>query len=586
MDKSRGIAKSLTNASQTAKTGKNYLLAIGINDYDHCPKLANAVKDVEDFAQLMTTSYGFQPDHIKVLRDKEASYRRILAAFKNLVSTVEPQDSVIIYFSGHGELDDILDEGYWIPVEAKPQHYNQYIPNSTIQKVLNKINSFHTFLIVDSCYSGSLFLEGKTRFVSDAYDFPSRWGLTSGRATIVSDGKAGENSPFAKALLNTLSQTDSPLNAGAVCDFVKQTVAATSDKKQLPIGDPLSIKGHSGGQFVFRPVLVKPALPEDVQAYQEANTVEEILAFMRNFPDSNLRQAAVIKLEQALINPVPPPPPPPVLPAMPIEVAISSAFETAPTSPILVETPPPPAPEPPPMPAPAKVTTVNPLLTIGEPIMVFVPGGTFQMGSADGQPREQPVHAVTLSDFYIGKFPVTQKEWLTVVGTNPSHFKGGENRPVENVSWDDTQVFIEKLNALTGKNYRLPTEAEWEYAARGGNQSKSYRYAGSDDLGKVAWYDKNAGFKSHSVGKKQANELGIHDMSGNVWEWCQDWYADYTDEAKTNPKGPETGMAHVNRGGSWDFAASHCRTTYRCYDALESRMNALGFRLALDAPAL
>ncbi|MBL7814317.1 MAG: caspase family protein, partial [Saprospiraceae bacterium] len=227
MNSTKGLARIPKATTNDKQNGQNYILAIGINDYDHCPKLINAVKDVEDFTQLMISRYGYNPDNIKLLRDKEATYKKIFAELKRLVTLVKPSDSVLIYFSGHGEMDELLDEGYWIPVEAKHESINQYIANSTIQKILNKINSFHTFLIVDSCYSGSLFLDGKTRFISDAYDFPSRWGLTSGRNTIVSDGKAGENSPFAKALIETLTLSDTPLNSSALCDVIKQNVAAS-----------------------------------------------------------------------------------------------------------------------------------------------------------------------------------------------------------------------------------------------------------------------------------------------------------------------------------------------------------------------
>jgi formylglycine-generating enzyme required for sulfatase activity len=169
--------------------------------------------------------------------------------------------------------------------------------------------------------------------------------------------------------------------------------------------------------------------------------------------------------------------------------------------------------------------------------MVLVQGGTFTMGSNSGDSDEKPLHQVTLSDFYIGKYEVTQKQWREIMGNNPSHFNGDE-RPVEYVSWNDAQEFIRKLNAKTGQKYRLPTEAEWEYAACGGQQSRGYTYSGSNDINAVAWYGNNSNNKTHAVGQKQANELGLHDMSGNVWEWCGDWYDNYSSGAQTNPAGP------------------------------------------------
>ena len=223
--------------------------------------------------------------------------------------------------------------------------------------------------------------------------------------------------------------------------------------------------------------------------------------------------------------------------------------------------------------------------------MVRVEGCTFRMGATSEQDRdtyeidigidiEDSVHSVTLSSYYIGKTEVTQALWKAVMGSNPSKFKG-ENLPVENVSWDDCQEFIRKLNSLTGQNFRLPTEAEWEFACRGGNNSLGYKYSGSDNIDNVAWYDGNSGDKTHPVATKSANELGIYDMSGNVWEWCCDWYEYYTSGAQTNPKGPESGSIRVHRGGSWIRDARYCRSSFRFNYFPTSRYCYLGLRLAL-----
>lgn len=217
--------------------------------------------------------------------------------------------------------------------------------------------------------------------------------------------------------------------------------------------------------------------------------------------------------------------------------------------------------------------------------MVPVEGGTFTMGATSEQGNDsgddvKPAHQVTLSSFSIGKYEVTQEEWEAVMGNNPSAFKGAK-RPVENVSWDDCQKFIRKLNELTGKQFRLPTEAEWEYAARGGNRSKGYKYSGSDNIGSVAWYDGNSGSETHPVGQKQANELGLYDMSGNVWEWCQDWYGDYSSSAQTNPTGPGSGSYRVFRGGGWNDEAVSCLVSVRGCMTPGNRLIDHGLRLAL-----
>jgi formylglycine-generating enzyme required for sulfatase activity len=187
------------------------------------------------------------------------------------------------------------------------------------------------------------------------------------------------------------------------------------------------------------------------------------------------------------------------------------------------------------------------------------------------------------SGYYIGKYPVTQAQWVAVMGSNPSIFTGNLSRPVERVSWNDVQTFITRLNSLTGRTYRLPTEAEWEFAARGGNGSLSYKYSGSNNIGDVAWYSLSRS-RTHPVGTKQANELGIYDMSGNVWEWVNDRWGNYTAEAKTNPTGPSSGSNRVIRGGSWGGDAGDCRVSYRSIITPDRRDSDVGFRLALSPP--
>ncbi|WP_282782459.1 bifunctional serine/threonine-protein kinase/formylglycine-generating enzyme family protein [Phaeodactylibacter xiamenensis] len=218
--------------------------------------------------------------------------------------------------------------------------------------------------------------------------------------------------------------------------------------------------------------------------------------------------------------------------------------------------------------------------------MVRVPGGSFTMGctseQSDCDDDESPTHRVELSSFSIGKFEVTQAQWEAVMGSNPSKFSGCKSCPVEKVSWNDVQDFIDKLNRMTGGNYRLPTEAEWEYAARGGSRSRGHKYSGSDNLGSVGWYYSNSDYKTHPVGKKSPNELGLYDMSGNVYEWCSDWYDKdyYSSSPARNPKGPGGGSDRVIRGGDWIISAWDCRVSYRGYDGPDNRHGNLGFRLA------
>jgi formylglycine-generating enzyme required for sulfatase activity len=222
--------------------------------------------------------------------------------------------------------------------------------------------------------------------------------------------------------------------------------------------------------------------------------------------------------------------------------------------------------------------------------MVTVTGGTFTMGCTSEQGRnclsdETPSHLVTLKSFSISKYEVTQAQWQKVMGSNPSYFNGCDYCPVEQVSWNDVQKFISKLNQQTGGHYRLPTEAEWEYAARGGTKSRGYKYSGSNTINDVAWFSDNSSLKSHEVGQKQANELGIYDMIGNVWEWCSDWYEEtyYSNsENQNNPKGPESGIYRVVRGVSWNYSNYFGQISNRDRYTLGYRSFNNGFRLAQD----
>lgn len=213
--------------------------------------------------------------------------------------------------------------------------------------------------------------------------------------------------------------------------------------------------------------------------------------------------------------------------------------------------------------------------------MIKVAGGTFTMGSTSGYPDESPLHKVAITkDYYIGETEVTQELWTSVMGSNPSYFTTDSQLPVERVSWNDCQTFITKLNELTGGNFRLPTEAEWEFAARGGTQSKGYTYSGGNTIGDVAWYTSNSSSKTHAVKTKQPNELSIYDMSGNVREWCQDWFENYSSAAVSDPTGPSAGTYRVPRGGSWNETADRCRSASRYYSTPRSASDSFGLRLA------
>lgn len=234
--------------------------------------------------------------------------------------------------------------------------------------------------------------------------------------------------------------------------------------------------------------------------------------------------------------------------------------------------------------------------TVGDETFVMIPveGGTFMMGGtveqgSDPIDREKPIHQVTLSSYYIGQTEVTQALWRAVMGDNPSYFVG--NRlPMEQVSWEDCQQFIMALNAMTGQSFRLPTEAEWEFAARGGNCSEGFKYAGSNELPAVAWYSYNDSwdvrgtgyYGTHPVATRNPNELMLYDMSGNVHEWCQDWFGAYSADEQVDPAGPVSGTTRVYRGGSWYFDEWFCRVSFRNGVSPGYRSYGIGLRLALS----
>ncbi|MDX2072557.1 MAG: SUMF1/EgtB/PvdO family nonheme iron enzyme [Haliscomenobacter sp.] len=625
------VRKDRQSSPAASPRGTNYLLAIAINDYLHCSKLNNTVRDAEAFIELLTTRYHFDPKHVTFIKDAEATKRRIEQEFFRLIKTITPQDNLIVYFSGHGRHDEHFG-GNWVPVEAgtSDDDWSDYISNDTIKSYLSKIKSFHTFLIADSCFSGSLFIDkSKEKFSGDRRDTePSRWGLTSGKKEIVSDGRPGTHSPFATALLDVLRKADQPPGVMRICDLVLEKVAANAE--QTPMGSPLQVQGHQGGQMVlyFREdeeedwqalwnttegcneyltkypngkyvVIAKGLISAyyfgDAAEYEQmaweqalaANTKKAYADYYDKYKNGKYSDLALDNLEEleekeewdkipknrqaALLRYIQQNPQSPYVPearrlvdelrnaaAAPIEVKEEA-------SPVLITSTPPPI--------------IVPKLTVPKH-MVLVKGGTFQMGKA-----KEP-HQVALSDFLIAKHKLTFDEYDAFCKATGRELTkdagwGRGTRPVIYVNWFDAIDYCnwrsqqEELKTVYQVNrkqvtpnwqangYRLPTEAEWEYAARGGQQSQGFTYAGSNNVDEVAWYDKNSDSKTQPVGQKKANELGIYDMSGNVWEWCGDWYSDYPSSTSNDPKGPDTGSGRVLRGGSWGLSAEGCRVAYR-----------------------
>lgn len=283
-----GRIQDLHQFATITPAGINYLLVIGIDAYQHCPRLYNCVKDAEAFIQLLTERYRFEAQHIYTVFNEKATRGNMYRAFREMAQRVTPQDNLLIYFSGHGEYDNIFKEGYWIPVEAQAGNYDQYIPNSEIRTFLTAINSHHTFLMSDSCFAGALFAKGLDKNIEKRYENdPSRWGLTAGRNEVVSDGKPGDNSPFAESLLYRLRQNTGAMGVQELCAYVTEYVQAKTN--QTPIGEPLRVEGHKNGQFVFH---LKKDETRDWTAAQEANTLAAYENFLLVYPEGRHTEEA------------------------------------------------------------------------------------------------------------------------------------------------------------------------------------------------------------------------------------------------------------------------------------------------------
>ena len=564
----KGLERQKNQKNQSPQ-GKNYLLAIAINDYQYCSKLSNAVRDVEAFIEVMTTRYKFYKEDTISIFNQDATKENIERTLDGLIDTITSDDNLVIYFSGHGCYNERRG-GYWIPVDAQENDtWTKYISNDTIKNHLNNIKSFHTFLIVDSCFAGSLFIDKtKEKSTSDNRDtVPSRWGLTSGKKEIVSDGHPGTHSPFAAVLLDVLRRADQPPGVMHICDQVLEKVAANAE--QTPMASPLRVLGHQGGQMVLH-------FREDEktiwQATLQANTRYAYYNFYRKYPHSKYAEEALAKIgtlkETQIWRQVP----------KDDEEALLRFIKENPTSFHVTKA----------------QLLIEKLLAYDVPDhMVLVKGGSFQMGDWKG------TNLLTIRDFMIAKFPLTFREYdayCEATGRNlPKDSKWGrDERPVVNVNWFDAvnycnwrsqQEGLQEVYQQEGKQlipnwqangYRLPTEAEWEYAARGGQHSQGFEFAGSNNVDEVAWYWGNSEAQTHPVGLKKANELGIYDLSGNVWEWCGNFHSTVVmdDSIDTNE------INYAIRGGSWYFLANNARVTARNTRSRNRCSNHIGFRLA------
>ena len=652
-DRALGVVAELSHDS--GKLGTYRALIIGINDYEDTKieDLKTAVNDAEAMAEVLHEKYGFK---VRLMLGSQATRKGIYNALRNLAASAKPDESVLIYFAGHGDLDRQYNDGWWIPVDAQAGNPITYLDNVQVQKAMRNMKARHVLLVSDSCYSGTLFGEARAmppvitdKYYLNLYNERSRWGITSGNREPVSDAGTGGHSVFAYQLLKELAKNEKPyVSTQEIYTRIAPIVGNNSE--QTPLCRPILNTGDQGGEFVF--VASRPADPLVTTLSVSANVNgAQVLVDGKEVGETPLSDVAVspgehkitvekkgyesygkrIRLESGRsmslyvdMGPAKPPKGRLYVETQPedatvrilnigprftqgmeldpgryhVEVSVGdyqkermwvdlSAGEDKNISirldPVAVETP-----------AVSEQAGRKLTNTLGMEF-VYIPPGSFMMGSPLGESviddDYDRQHRVTFTEgFYLQTTEVTQGQWDRVMGNNPSHFKNcGSDCPVETVSWDDVQTFIRKLNQMEGiDKYRLPTEAEWEYSARAGTAT-TFSWGNNQDCSKANYgsghsteCERTNPGRTMKTGSFPPNPWGLYDMSGNVWEWCQDWDDGYPSGSVTDPKGASLGVCRVVRGGSWNDYARFCRSAYRHGVEPDEGGNSLGFRLAKD----
>jgi len=667
----RAISIRPTSPSGAEVTGNQWLFVIGIDTYLNWPRLNTAVSDAKSIRNVLLSDYYFDKQHLIELYDEQATRKNIIGKLRYLARIVRKNDSLVIFYAGHGHLDSVTKAGSWIPIESGVEDASAWISNHDIKNYLkvDVIKAKHILLISDSCFSGDFFRghRGKLPVVTDkvikkAYQLSSRQAITSGGLEPVVDEGFGKNSVFSHFLIKTLRENNKPFLIPS--DFFPDIKAGVVENaEQLPrLGSLIGTGGQQGGELVFflkqdsrfkalsagalarkkelqRLEQMEIAAEEtrkkeaeeiakhekeiaklDVEiermrkrlgttAVKRDDSLDSLLAMVHQKQEQKRRLEGLKKKRQqekarrrAEIERLKTERRKKLIAALKEDIRkyqeiVSSPFgkdmkeaawkslvgkypeagediEIGDTRRLL-----------------AKVKWSNAQLAFTNSIgmnFVLIPSGTFMMGSPSddlGCGNDERRHRVTLSEgFYIQTTEVTQGQWQSIMGSNPSRFKNcGDDCSIEKITWNDAQDFIRRLNHKEGINkYRLPTEAEWEYACRAGSENRFCFGNSGANLGEYAWYNKNSGKRTHPVGVKKPNTWGLYDMHGNVWEWCEDWYGDYPASHVTDPKGPSSGNERVLRGGSWNSFDHWLRSANRFKDNPRYRRIYIGFRVARD----
>jgi formylglycine-generating enzyme required for sulfatase activity len=555
---------------QVTLYNQSHALVIGVSNYWNFDKLPGVSDDVNS----IITTLEAQGFNVVIVRDP--THDQMDKAFSDFIGTYgqDSENRLLFYYAGHGySMKTSYGEelGYLVPIDAPiPSKNNMGVfqekcfEMAQIEILAKRIQSKHALFLFDACFSGSLFENTRAipEYISHNTMLPVRQFITSGMANETVPDKSLFRRQFIAALDGEAdSDKDGYITGMELGNFIQKTVTNYSKNAQHPQYGKIRNPNLDKGDFVF---VLKSAgtkqqtlfnigkleltsqvpgmvyLDGNYFKYIQANTVLTINDLTEG---SHTIKISGDETEEKTVD---------ILPGQTIYLTIEKK---------------------------KKKVVVSDNFD-----MIFVEGGTFEMGSDKGSRYESPVHTVTVKSFYLGQYEVMQKQWQDLMGNNPSRFNDCFNCPVEGVSWNAIQEFLTKLNVKTGKNYRLPTEAEWEYAARGGNSSKDYEYSGSNDPDEVAWYVSTSSDKTHPVGKKKPNELGFYDMSGNVWEWCNDFFDKdyYSFSPQLYPKGPSKTSFQVQRGGAWDCRQSQIRTRYRGWTNPYEKGSLYGFRICLS----
>ena len=561
----------------TKSDGRRVALVIGNSAYQHpdsMPRLANPVNDADDIATALR-GFGFQVIEKKNLN--KSAMDNALAEFGRKAAN---SDAALFYYAGHGL--QVKGQNYLVPVDANitteaQVPYNAINVNQLLEEMDNS-KSRVNIVMLDACRNNPIsgkFRTGATRGLAPPASSPKGTVIVyaTDPGNVAADGD-GRNGLFTSGLLTAFRSDD--LSLFGVLTRASEVVEQGSNRQQTPyINGPATVQKNfsfAPGQAVAadeppRQVAMAPrpqAPPPKVRPAPAGDSLDDIIAAKESAERNKKARAEKVKADVAKYR----------------KLVASSPELKQQAWKALVRS----------YPEGSGVTMGNVsglMKALGmaggdDPTtgmeFVQVAEGCFQMGGTAGA-DEQPVHQICVNAFSIGKYEVTQGQWKKVMGSNPSHFGScGDNCPVEQVSWNDIQQFISRLNSQSGTHYRLPTEAEWEYACRAG---ENHTYCGSNDINSVAWYKDNSGSQTHPVGQKQGNGWGIHDMSGNVWEWVQDWYDKnyYGSSPQSNPPGPSSGSFRVLRGGGWYYGATYARAALRYGLTPDFRSLYLGFRL-------